>query len=108
MAIALPAGSPARTYAAIDFGRYVDVASTSAEPRTVRVDSTVAPDKVSSILVRGDVTKLVTGVPKTFAAYMVLRGDLFAFTAAELQAELAYQGSIWTLANLNAMLRKER
>lgn len=108
MSIALPTGSPARIYSPTDFGRYTDTAASLAEPRLIRVDTTLNKGSNTSMLVRGDVTKLITGVPKSFAAYWILRGDLGAFTPTELQAELAYIASIGTVANVSAILQGRR
>lgn len=108
MTVQLPAGSPARTYALTDFGRYTDVDSTLVEPRTLRIDSTLSSTGSSSILVRSDVTRNIAGAIETFAAYTVLRGRIVAFPVADVVAELSYVASVSSLANVQAFLRGQR
>lgn len=97
-----------RTFAATDFGRYVDVASSVAEPRTLRVDSTIKPGGSSSFLIRSDVRKIISTVPRELSAYVVVRGALDAFTPAQITEEIRFVALQGWEPNINALLRGER
>lgn len=111
MSLVLPTFSPASPHSVIDVGRYIADASTGDEPQLLSVDSSLKPgtDK-SSFVIRFDQHKnnAVTGVDDKIAIYMVTRGNLEAFSDAELTIGYDRVRAMLSAANLVRLRRRER
>lgn len=108
MSIALPT-LPERSV--LEFGHYVDTASTAAEPKTLKVKSTLKPGGRSSYVVRVDLRKESAtdpGVYHDLAVYTVIMGHVEAFTGDDKTSLVAEVAAVLNAGNIARIERGER
>jgi len=110
MAISLVSLSP-REFSQLNFGEYINTASTHDEKKTLSVQSTLKAKGQSSFVLRFDEHRnaVDTSSPDdALAVYTVVRGDFRVYSAANIAAYVADIGALLSEANVVRILRGER
>lgn len=98
------------SFSQINFGSYIDQASTIDEKQTLTIKSTLKPTGTSSFVVRFDKSQnsSVAGAPDDVqTVYVVSRGDFRVYTPADYRAMVAQLNAVMSEANIIRLFRGE-
>lgn len=109
MALDLSGLAP-KTFSQLNFGEYIDQASTYDESRKLSVQSQLKSEGISSFVARFDEhrnSEAGSG-DDPLAVYVVCRGNFRAYTPADVHTYVSHLGELLTTPNLVRIFRGER